>query len=312
MNTTAVLLAQPNDVELAGLHLKPMGDEDAVVDVRWSGISTGTERLLYDGRMPDFPGMGYPLVPGYEAVGEIVEAGPDSGRLVGETVFVPGSQGFEGARGLFGAAASRLMVPGSRAIPSPPSLGEKAVLLALAATAHHALLRPSGVTLGLIVGHGTLGRLLARLALALELPVPTVWESDPTRRIGHFDYPVMDAADDPHRAYDCIIDASGCVGLLDTLIDRLAPRGEVVLAGFYHERLSFDFPTAFMREARIAISAEFLPEDVDAVLLLLEADRLSLDGLISHREPAQHAASAYETAFHDPECLKMVLDWREM
>jgi bacteriochlorophyllide a dehydrogenase len=42
-----------------------------VVDVEWSGISTGTERLLFTGRMPPSPGMGYPLVPGYESVGRV-------------------------------------------------------------------------------------------------------------------------------------------------------------------------------------------------------------------------------------------------
>ena len=42
------------------------------MDIEWSGISTGTEKLLWSGRMPPFPGMGYPLVPGYESVGRIV------------------------------------------------------------------------------------------------------------------------------------------------------------------------------------------------------------------------------------------------
>ena len=58
---------------------------------RHSGISTGTEKLFWSGRMPPFPGMGYPLIPGYEAVGEVVEAGPESGRRAGEHVFVPGA-----------------------------------------------------------------------------------------------------------------------------------------------------------------------------------------------------------------------------
>ena len=50
-----------------------------VVEIAHSGISTGTEKLFWTGTMPPFPGMGYPLVPGYEAAGEVVEAGPDSG-----------------------------------------------------------------------------------------------------------------------------------------------------------------------------------------------------------------------------------------
>ena len=62
----------------------------------------------------------------------------------------------------------------------------------------------------------------------------------------------MHPDDDPRRDYRCICDASGDAGLLDTLIGRIAPGGEIVLAGFYAERLSFAFPMAFMREARLA------------------------------------------------------------
>jgi 2-desacetyl-2-hydroxyethyl bacteriochlorophyllide A dehydrogenase len=42
--------------------------------------------------MPTFPGMGYPLVPGYESVGRVVAAGPKARLRVGERVFVPGAQ----------------------------------------------------------------------------------------------------------------------------------------------------------------------------------------------------------------------------
>ena len=38
--------------------------------------------------------------------------------------------------------------------------------------------------------------------------------------------------------------------------------------------------------------------------------QLSLDALITHRAPAQDADAAYRTAFNDPACLKMILDWR--
>ncbi|MEM6463701.1 MAG: chlorophyll synthesis pathway protein BchC [Pseudomonadota bacterium] len=311
MDTTAVLLSQPSVIGLADVDLNPMGEEDALIDVHWTGISTGTERLMFEGTMPDFPGMGYPLVPGYEAVGEVIAAGPRSNRCVGETVFVPGSKGFRSVRSLFGAAASHLVVTGARAIPAPASLGDKAVLLALAATAHHALVR-AGTEPGLIVGHGTLGRLIARLALALGKTCPTVWETNAARRSGAFDYPVLDSGEDAERQFPCIIDASGAANVLDTLIARLAPRGELVLAGFYDERMSFNFPAAFMREARITIAAEFQADDVEAVLRLLEEERFSLDGLITHREDANDAAQAYGQAFGDPQCLKMVLDWRKL
>ena len=64
---------------LARLPLDAPTADDVMVETRWSGVSAGTERLLFTGRMPAFPGMGYPLVPGYESVGRVVDAGPDAG-----------------------------------------------------------------------------------------------------------------------------------------------------------------------------------------------------------------------------------------
>jgi len=103
---------------------------------------------------------------------------------------------------------------------------------------------------------------------------------------------------------------SGDGTLLDGLIGRLARGGEIVLAGFYAEPLTFAFPPAFLREARLRVAAEWQPVDLDAVIALVADGRLRLDGLITHRAPHTDAAAAYETAFGDPACLKMLLDWR--
>ena len=308
MNTVAVLLKQPEQMELSRLDLVAPGAGDVVVDVEWSGISTGTERLLWSGRMPHFPGMGYPLVPGYETVGRVAMAGPDAGRRVGERVFVPGARCFGAVRGLFGGAAKRLVVPGARVTPIDESLEDRGVLLALAATAWHASV--AGKQPDLIIGHGVLGRLLARIALAQGAPAPTVWERNADRAQGADGYQVIDPALDTRCDYTSIYDASGDAELLDALIARLAPGGEVVLAGFYAAPLQFAFAPAFMREARIRVAAEWHAEDLTAVNRLIAEGALCLRGLITHREQAASAPDAYRTAFTDPACLKMVLDWR--
>lgn len=282
------------------------------MDIHWSGISTGTERLLWTGDMPMFPGMGYPLVPGYESVGRICEAGTRSGGRVGDIVFVPGAKCFGPVRGLFGGAAASLVVAGARVVPVAEHLGEKAVLLALAATAYHAIAPGQEIRHpDLIVGHGVLGRLLARLTIATGGAPPTVWEKNPDRTSGSDGYEVIDPATDTHRNYRSICDVSGDGSLLDTLISHIAPGGEIVLAGFYSAPLSFSFPPAFMREARIRVAAQWVESDLLAVKSLAESGRVSLDGLITHRKDAIDADSAYRTAFGDSTCLKMILDWRE-
>ena len=293
-----------------------MGAKDLLVRVAHSGISTGTERLFWTGEMPPFPGMGYPLVPGYEATGEVIEAGAGSGFRPGEHVFVPGANCFEaGAQGpvfgLFGAASRHLVTDAERVTRIDPAMGAEGALLALAATARHALVGGQGVLPDLVVGHGVLGRLVARLIIAMGAPAPVVWEVNPNRQGGAEGYGVCHPDADSRRDYRCILDASGADGMIDTLVARLAKGGELVLAGFYTRPLQFSFVPAFMREARLRIAAEWQPEDLVATRDLIEQGRLSLGGLITHRARPDDAARAYETAFGDPDCLKMILDWEQ-
>lgn len=308
VNAMAVILEAPEQLALRPLALNPMAIGDVRVEIEWSGISSGTEKLLWTGRMPNFPGMGYPLVPGYESVGRIVDAGADARARIGEWVFVPGANCYSDARGLFGGTARNVIVPAARAVPIDETLGRDGILLALAATARHAI--AGGSPPNLIVGHGILGRLLARQTIAAGAPAPIVWETNPARR-DSTGYNVIDPAADERRDYRTIIDASGAADVLDILFGRLARGGEIVLAGFY-DRLSFAFPPAFMREARVRIAAEFTPTDIAATTALIAGGALRLDGLISHVRPAAQAVDAYPQAFTDPDCLKMVLDWSEI
>lgn len=307
----AVVFREPYELELRELELVPPGPGEVLVDVEWTGISTGTEKLLFHGLMPEFPGMGYPLVPGYETVGRVAACGDDVRVREGDRVFVTGARCFGDIRGLFGGAASRLVVEETKLVPVAAQLKENAILLALAATAYHALHDRGELALpDLIVGHGVLGRLIARLAVALGVRRPVVWERNAERAGEGFGYPVVTADQDDRHDYRRILDASGDASMLDILVQRLARHGEIVLGGFYPKPLSFAFPPVFMREARIRAVAEWNPDDLVAVKSLVESGALDLEDLISHRVPASEATAAYPLAFTDPQCLKMVLDWR--
>ena len=315
MKAQAVVFHQPRALSLQALALPALQAGQLEVAVDYSGISTGTERMLWDGSMPAFPGMGYPLVPGYETVGRVVRTGPNTSLAEGQTVFVPGANCFNaaGVRSLFGGAASRLVVTEQKVLPVSDALGPQAVLLALAATAYHAVSGGGAAEPhtppDLIIGHGVMGRLLARLTVAAGLPAPTVWETLPERSSGAHAYPVLHPDDDPKHDYRAIYDVSGDASLLDGLIRRLRPGGEVVLAGFYKQPLQFAYAPAFMREASIRVAAEWKRPDLLAVDALVRSGQLSLDGLITHTEPCARATQAYETAFGDAACLKMILDW---
>ena len=310
IETEAVIIKDPGKLYLGNVALREPSAGEVVVETHFSGVSTGTERLFWNGEMPTFPGMGYPLVPGYEAVGEVVDARGSNKLDVGDFVFVPGANCYKDVKGLFGASARQLIVSEEKLIKIDKNLDSTGTLFALAATARHAMAGLGNKMPNLIVGHGVLGRLLARLTIAAGGEPPVVWETNSSRISGAEGYEVLNPVEDNKRDYESIYDASGDPSILDQIIQRLKKNGEIVLAGFYSNPLTFTFPPAFMREAKIRISAEFTTEDVSVTKSLIETGALSLDKLISDTRPAEASTEAYKVAFEDSDCLKMVIDWR--
>ena len=312
MDTEAVVMTGPGALGLQKVELRNDPIKEVIVDIHYSGISTGTEKLFWNGKMPPFPGMGYPLVPGYESTGEVVSADKSSGFKPGDFVFVPGADCFcEPVKSLFGGAAKRISSPAKRLIKIDRAMGVNGALFALAATARHSIAGFGNKMPDVIVGHGVLGRLLARLVILAGEKPPIVWETNILRHSGAMGYDVVLPEFDKRSDYNCIYDVSGDAMILDKLIRRVRKGGEIVLAGFYPGRVSFGFPAAFMKEISLRVSAEFLPEDVATTKLLIEDGSLSFEGLISDVSPVGKAHEAYDIAFNKAECLKMVLDWRD-
>lgn len=95
LDANAFWVTSPGHGEIRHEALTPASPDDVVVRTRWSGISRGTESLVFHGRVPpseyqrmrapfqagDFPA---PVKYGYSNVG-VVEQGPDG--LAGRTVF---------------------------------------------------------------------------------------------------------------------------------------------------------------------------------------------------------------------------------
>ena len=86
------------------------------------------------------------------------------------------------------------------------------------------------------------------------------------------------------RDYRTIYDVSGDAAILDPLV-RGSRRAARSCSPASTSALSFAFPPAFMREARIRVAAQWRDGDLAAVVRLVETGRLSLDGLITHRRP---------------------------
>jgi 3-hydroxyethyl bacteriochlorophyllide a dehydrogenase len=255
--------------------------------------------------------MGYPLVPGYESVGRVVAGRPGRARRRRARVRAR-RRCFGEVRGLFGGARRALVVPGREGrADRRTKLGERGVLLALAATAYHAIAAAArAIPPDLIVGHGVLGRLLARLTV-LAGPAPVVWETNAGERRGRRglrgDGP---RTTDTRRDYRCIYDVSGDASPARHADRPPGPRGRDRAGRLLRRAAVIRVPAGLHargphpRRRRVAAQPTWSP-----CANWPRSGALSLDGLITHRA-RQRGRRAYRTAFGDPTCLKMILDWR--
>ena len=81
--TRAIVFAAAGELAYRDVSLREAAPDEVTVDVAYSSISAGTERLIFGGRLPGFPMLRFPLVPGYEAVGTVTRIGPEVRRRRG-------------------------------------------------------------------------------------------------------------------------------------------------------------------------------------------------------------------------------------
>ncbi len=217
METIAVVLKQPEQIELNRLALTAPTADDVVVDVDWSGVSTGTERLLWSGRMPPFPGHGL-------SAGARLRVGrPCRRRGIRDRTASPASACSCPARDVSArcaacsaASASRLVVPAKRVVPidrharrtrHPAGAGRdclsrhRRARRIAAGSASSATACSAGCSRGSRSRSGTIRRSSGR----------TIRRA----RGGALGYDVLDPEHDPRRDYRSIYDVSGDAGLLD-------------------------------------------------------------------------------------------------
>ena len=232
----AYWLASPGHGEIRPVELPAAGDGDVVVRTRYSGISRGTETLVFTGAVPpsqhavmrapfqdgDFPG---PVKYGYLNVG-VVETGPPA--LLGRTVFC-----------LY-PHQTRYVVPASAVTPVPDGVpAARAVLAGTVETAVNALWDAAPL-LGdriAVVGAGMVGCCVAALAARFPGARVQLVDTDPARAsvaaaLGVDFARPADAAD----GCDLVVHASATSAGLARSLELLAPEGTVVELSWYGDR----------------------------------------------------------------------------
>jgi 3-hydroxyethyl bacteriochlorophyllide a dehydrogenase len=192
------------------------------------------------------------------------------------------------------------------------------VLLALAATALHGN-DVGGVAAGqrvLVLGQGVVGQLAARFAKMRGAHVTVVDPSAIRLRLSVADAahealpPAPPGPPGSGPAFDLLIDASGKMEAIAPALMRIRKGGALVLLGYY-DAIQLPYQPVFLNELRLLASAQWAPGDLVRARDAIASGAVDVAPLLTHTMPAAAAREAYDVAFEDERCIKMMLEWSQ-
>ncbi|MFF2848724.1 zinc-binding alcohol dehydrogenase [Streptomyces sp. NPDC058001] len=232
----AFWLATPGHGEIRDVTLPPLGAGDVLVRALWSGISRGTESLVFRGGVPvsqhtvmrapfqdgDFPA---PVKYGYLGVGTVEEGPAD---LLGRTVFC------------LHPHQTRYVVPADAVTPVPDTVpAARAILAGTVETAVNALWDAAPLVGDRIavVGAGMVGSSVAVLAGRFPGVRVQLVDADPARATVAAALGVDFALPgDALGDCDLVVHASATEAGLTRSLELLAPEGTVIEMSWYGDR----------------------------------------------------------------------------
>ncbi|MDW4909935.1 dehydrogenase [Streptomyces sp. ADMS] len=295
----AFWIGSPDHGEIRDVELPAPGEGEVVVRTLWSGVSRGTETLVFRGGVPvsqyaamrapfqegDFPG---PVKYGYLNVG-VVEEGPDA--LVGRTVFC-----------LY-PHQTRYVVPVGAVTPVPDSVpAERAVLAGTVETAVNALwdAAPLAGDRIAVVGGGMVGSSVAALIARFPGARVQLVDADPGRAKTAEALGVGFALPgDALGECDLVVHASATEAGLARSLELLTAEGTVIELSWYGDRrVSLPLGEAFHSRRLTVRSSQVGSVSPAARPGRTYADRLAL-ALDLLADPALEALITGESAFEE-------------
>ena len=318
MNAKAIVFTGVRQIELSDVSLKPLSSTDVLVETWWSSISTGTEKMAWNGLIPSWPFI-FPFIPGYETVGKIIQAGDHVNQsLIGKFAYVAGSFGYEGVNAAFGGASEYIVCPvESITILDNIENPKCGIALPLGATALHivdlAQVKNKKV---LVLGQGAVGILAAELAKLMGAKLVAATEPNKNRlQLSSADLKVDPETEDVSAAlagheFDILIDSTGIMSAIDTGLRFLKFQGTVIFGGYY-QRINIDYSQAFQKELSFIAAKQWAKGDLERVRELIAKHKLNAERIFTHQHTVEeNITEAYLQAFTDPDCMKMILLWK--
>jgi D-arabinitol dehydrogenase (NADP+) len=308
--------------------------------VRSTGVC-GTDVHLHEGEF----GPVYPLTPGHEVVGEVVELGDGvtalkTGQVVAVDNMVPcGScDTCQRAQPAFcrrlrafgvtapGGFAEYMVAPATRCHPVDDLDIDTAVLAEPVSCAIHGLdvLGPQSGSDVLLLGAGPTGLILTQLlrnggAGRLTVSASTSFKLDLAKSYGADETVRTRFSADPDSAagiramapdgFDIVIDATGSVDAIGHGINLLRDGGTMLIYGMTAEQAQLPVSPYDIFRRELTIKGSFARSyGFERAVRMLRTKRVRAEGFVTHRFSLSDYGQAIRTVREDGSCLKAVVE----
>ncbi len=305
----AAIVQAPGQVEVAEVPDPVVRAGEIIVKVGACGVC-GTDLHIVDG---EFPAAVFPLIPGHEFAGEVVEVGPGvDGLRSGARVAVDpalscgacafcrtGQRHLCVNRGAFGGTADggfaeyvRVPYENAYLLPDHVTYQEGALVEPVSCVVHgfHVLKPKLGDTF-LVVGAGAAGLLFVQLALRGGASTVDVVNRSEHRRARALRVGATRVAGSVHEVlehrplgYDCVVEATGVPRMLETALDAVKPGGKLLVYGVAPAQASVTVsPYRLYRDEITVLGTMGIHYGYAPALDLIASGALDTELMLTHR-----------------------------
>ena len=319
-----------NTVRLDQYEVPALQDGEVLIKTEYTCISPGTELRCLRGKQARTPDI--PYIPGYAAVGRVIDAN-GSALANGTLVYCSGASRTGDAVGKsWGGHCGQFVLAADDAFPIPENVDPvEASLTSLGAIAHHGFSRskPRSGENVLHVGLGVLGQLSARVhqtagatilgcdlspkrvALSVNSGVPAVVAEGKLRDLAEANLPARPTL---------VVDTTGVVPVISQAIDAMAdlpwdnekqPDYRYLIQGSFEDEFSIPYQPAFLRQLKFLLTRDRQAADAQAFIALLAEKKVNVRDLVHDVISPDQCEEAYEQ-LKDPEKVlgTIVFKWK--
>jgi bacteriochlorophyllide a dehydrogenase len=311
----AIVLQKANKLKLQSAAYDAGEPGDVLVKTIASTITPGFDRLLLTNKAVSSRVFKYPIMPGSEAIGQIIKTGPAVPDLhPGDFVYAFRGDRWAGIESYAGCHAETIPTSHLNVFTLGRTPVQRDLLIGLLAYAVSAVEKVpiNASSRILVLGLGSVGLMVVEYLHSLGYRHVDAVETFSIRgQLSHAEHIAFDIDDftpEFNNCYDLIFETTGRILMVEKAARLMKQQAVVLLMGNY-EVMAYDYRLIQHKEPVIFCSSIATVSHLEKASVILDSARLDSEKFFTNVFPVSQYELAYRRALDSKDSIKTVLSW---